>query len=341
MDALAVKEVFDAEFLYENSPCGYVTYKLDGTIIQVNKTLVTWLQIQKKDIIGSVKFNGLLSKGSRFYYDMVIMPLLQIKKEVNEINLEIKLGNSNFPCLYNALAVTDATGAVIAINAIILNITDRRRYESLLLSARKEAEKEKKRFEFLSNTIPNIIWTASATGKIDFVNDRFYETFGNKPQALRFDSFLHLIHPTERRSVFNSWKISLQSGQKLEVEVRLQVSFLSYEWFLITAVPYLDVEGVVVNWFGSFANIHAHKEAERQTVERLNDSIDRKSQTLREIAFAQSHLIRHPLTNILGIIYLLKDVPMDDNMKKMFGMLQASAENLDTVIKDIVYKTYS
>lgn len=341
-------DLVDAEFLYQNSPCGYLTFYPNGTIIKINQTLLNWLKTDRNDITGKVNFNSLLSKGGRFYYEMVVFPLLQIQGFVNEINFEIKAGDESFPCLFNATAVKNTDGTVLAFNAILLNITDRKKYESLLFKARQSAEEEKKRFEFLSNTIPNIIWTALPSGQINFVNERYFQTFGSKTSSLRFNSFLHLIHPTERRQTVAAWKKSLETRTNFEAEVRLKMTSQKFEWFLINAVPYEDTEGNITNWFGSFTNINEQKEKERTTVEKLNESlykagevINKNSQTLKEIAFNQSHLVRHPLTNILGITHIMNSMKMDDSLREMVSMLQISAKSLDDVIKEIVFKTYS
>lgn len=340
-------ELVNSDFLYENSPCGYLTFYPDGTIIKINQTLATWLQVEKETLYGKVKLGSLLSKGGRFYYEMVVLPLLQMQGFVNEINFEIKSSDDSFPGLFNASVVRNSLGEIIAINAIILNITDRKKYESLLLTARQTAEEERKRFEFLSNSVPNIIWTALPSGHVDFVNDRFYQVFGSKTSTVRFKSFLHLVYFTERKRAFVAWKSSVQTGNKFELEVRILTASQKHEWFLITAVPYTDLEGRVISWFGSFTNINVHKEQQQQTVEKLNDSlfaageeISKKAQTLREIAFDQSHLIRHPLTNILGITSIMKEMKMNAGLTQMVKMLETSAHQLDEVIKEIVYKTY-
>jgi PAS domain S-box-containing protein len=277
---------------------------------------------------------------------MVVLPMLQMQGFANEINFEIKSKEDSFPSLFNATAVTDADGKILAYNAIILNITDRKKYESLLLTARQHAEDEKKRFEFLSNSIPNIIWTALPTGRINFINDRFFQIFGSKTSAIRFNSFMHLIHSTERKRTLTAWKKSLETRTSFEAEVRLKLPSQKYEWFLINAVAYEDKEGSIITWFGSCTNINEQKDKERLTVERLNESlyeageeITRNSKTLREIAFNQSHLIRHPLTKIMAIANIMNEMEMDEPLKQMVAMLQASADKLDNVIKDIVFKT--
>jgi len=347
-DTHDLNKLVDTEFLYQNSPCGYLSFYADGTIIKINQTLLSWLQQSNDEIVFTKKIGDILSKGGKFYYQMVVQPLLDMQGFANEINFEIKTKDSSFPCLFSGSAIKNEDKKIIAVNAIILNITDRKKYESQLFNAKQHAEEEKKRFEFLSNTVPDIIWTALPSGKLNFLNERFFECFGYGIASLLQKSLLRLIHSSEQKVSATLWKKSLKQGVILELEARMEIAAQKYEWFFIRAVPYKNATGNISLWFGSCTNIDAQKKKQLATVERLNDSlfdasevIQKNSQTLREIAFDQSHLIRMPLSNILGIIQILDTIEIDDNTKQLISALQQSSVQLDDIIKNIVNKTYS
>src|SRR5690554_1257129 len=62
-----------------------------------------------------------------------------------------------------------------------------------------------------------------------------------------------------------------------------------------------------------------------------------KEQALLEIAFNQSHLIRAPLANVLGLIALLEDdSELNPQNKNIISMLKLSATNLDEVVREII-----
>jgi hypothetical protein len=60
---------------------------------------------------------------------------------------------------------------------------------------------------------------------------------------------------------------------------------------------------------------------------------------LQEIAFEQAHLVRAPLANMLGLISLLEQYPLSDEVKDLLSLLHASTIQLDLQIKAIVKKT--
>jgi PAS domain S-box-containing protein len=69
-------------------------------------------------------------------------------------------------------------------------------------------------------------------------------------------------------------------------------------------------------------------------------SLEHKSDLLEELIFDQSHLLRSPLSNILGIISILKKMDTDENVTSLVKMLESSSMNLDNVVCSIVKKSY-
>ncbi|WP_284653143.1 PAS domain S-box protein [Flavobacterium terrisoli] len=70
------------------------------------------------------------------------------------------------------------------------------------------------------------------------------------------------------------------------------------------------------------------------------EAIEKQNEKLKEIAWIQSHLVRAPLAKIIGLVDIIKNYGLDDaESKTMLDHLLESAEELDTIIKDITVKT--
>ena len=141
-----------AEELYENAPCGYVSFSTDGTIFNINSTLLFWLGFTKKEVIGVKKFNSLFKMGGKIFFETHFFPLIRIQGFIKEINFDIvRKDKSTFPGLLNVNEITGATGDSNIYRATIFDISDRKVYESELLNAKKKAEKtSRSKAEFLS-----------------------------------------------------------------------------------------------------------------------------------------------------------------------------------------------
>ena len=127
-----------AEELFEEAPCGYISTRLDGIIIQVNRTFESWTGRRRGDLLGRVRFPDLLSPGGRIYYETHYSPLLQMQGSVREIAVEIaRADGSLLPALINSVLRRDEAERPRVIRTTIFDATDRRRYEQELVRARQ------------------------------------------------------------------------------------------------------------------------------------------------------------------------------------------------------------
>lgn len=74
---------------------------------------------------------------------------------------------------------------------------------------------------------------------------------------------------------------------------------------------------------------------------RYIQTMEEQNFRLRDIAWAQTHLVRAPLARILGIVELIEDSPQKVIDKKLLNYLHVSAKELDKVIKGIIDKSLS
>lgn len=147
-----VTPIETAEELYDNAPCGYVSFSTDGTIFNINNTLLLWLGFTKKEVIGIKKFNSLFKIGGKIFFETHFFPLIRIQGFIKEINFDIvRKDKSTFPGLLNVNEITGTTGGSKTYRATIFDISDRKVYENELLNAKKKAERvSKSKAEFLS-----------------------------------------------------------------------------------------------------------------------------------------------------------------------------------------------
>jgi sigma-B regulation protein RsbU (phosphoserine phosphatase) len=125
-----------AEDLFEEAPCGYLSTRLDGTILKVNRTFEAWTGRSRRELLAGVRFQELLSPGGQIYHETHYAPLLQMQGSVRGIAVEImRADGSALPALINSVLRRDEEGRAQVIRTTIFDATDRRRYEQELLRA--------------------------------------------------------------------------------------------------------------------------------------------------------------------------------------------------------------
>jgi PAS domain S-box-containing protein len=159
-----------AEDLYEHAPCGYLSTYPDGTIARVNQTLVDWLGHDRAALL-SMRFQALLTTGSRIYYETHYAPLLRMQGFVNQLALDVVCADGRqLPVLVNTRQRRDAAGEPLFNRITLFDSTDRRRYERELLLARRKAERAAKDkadlLAMLSHDIRNPLTVVMGTARM-------------------------------------------------------------------------------------------------------------------------------------------------------------------------------
>lgn len=140
----------NSEIFYENAPCGFVFTAPDGVILKANKIFFEWSGYKEEDFLENLRFQDILSTGSRIHYETNFRPLLQIQGTLNEIAIDFLIKDGGyFPALMNSTAVKDLKDNVLFICSSLFNISDRRLYEKQLIETKFRAEKIADRLDFL------------------------------------------------------------------------------------------------------------------------------------------------------------------------------------------------
>ncbi|MBV9269648.1 MAG: PAS domain-containing protein [Candidatus Eremiobacteraeota bacterium] len=140
-------------------------------------------------------------------------------------------------------------------------------------------------FHALGEALPLIVWTADATGAVDWYNARWYEYTGQNPSEARGWGWQAAHHPDDFLEVMKRWPHSIETGEPFDMEFRLRRHDGTFNWFLTRAEPMRDENGRVVRWYGSCMDIQAQREAlqrSRRIAETLQDVFIPKEFPARE-----------------------------------------------------------
>ena len=138
--------------------------------------------------------------------------------------------------LGNVVPLLDESGRPRGAVGTFLDITERKRAEDAL---RESAE----RFRVLSEAMPQIVWTAEATGARDYYNSRALEYAGASLTDLNDWKWTSIIHPDDREETLNAWRQAIATGQIYEIEHRLRRADGEFRWHLTRAVPLRNDQG--------------------------------------------------------------------------------------------------
>ena len=117
------------------------------------------------------------------------------------------------------------------------------------------------RFQLLAETAPQVVWTASADGAIEYLSPAWSHFTGEpweRAQGWRWDSY---IHREDLGHVLFNWRTALERGEPYEAEYRVRRHDGVFRWFISRATPTRDAEQRVLRWYGADTEIHELREA--------------------------------------------------------------------------------
>jgi serine phosphatase RsbU (regulator of sigma subunit)/integral membrane sensor domain MASE1/anti-sigma regulatory factor (Ser/Thr protein kinase) len=131
-------------------------------------------------------------------------------------------------------------GAVLSLTGLVLHavMTERQ-------SALSQMRAATLRFRTLAETVPQIVWTADPSGRIDWSNRRSKE----------FPPGMELV------AGIDDWDGLIASRHAFEREVLLARDDGLLRWFLVRGEPMLDEQGRIVRWYGTHTDIDEQKRA--------------------------------------------------------------------------------
>ncbi|MCI0755066.1 alpha/beta fold hydrolase [Teichococcus vastitatis] len=132
-----------ADEIYEQAPCGYLSFLIDGgTVVRINATFAQWIGGPASGVVGSWRFQDLLTTASRIVYETRMVPLLRIQGRTDAAAMEItRADGRGMPLLVSAAVKADASGRPSLVRVTALDATAYRRQAEELVRARNRAER--------------------------------------------------------------------------------------------------------------------------------------------------------------------------------------------------------
>lgn len=145
------------------------------------------------------------------------------------------------------------------------------------------------RFRRLADSMPQLVWSASTDGTVEYYNRRgeMYDGLVDGPDGTW--EWKPILHPDDRRRTVAAWRRAVERGSPYECEHRVRMRDGTYRWHLSRAER-VETDGIV-QWYGTATDIH-----ELKVADELKD---------RFLAIA-SHELRNPVGVIHGTAQQLK-----------------------------------
>ncbi len=241
-------------------------------------------------------------------------------------------------------------GVAYRFNGTLQDITAEVTTQQKLEKLNEDLLDQIRRFTFVTDFMPQMVWSALPDGRHDFFNQRWYDFTGLTPASSLNDGWIRPLHPDDLQRTEKRWTYSLQTGEPYEIEYRMKRHDGQYRWLLARALPLRDEANdmSIIRWFGTCTDIHDQKtlstSLEQQVEERTsalklaNFDLQRSNENLERFAYVASHDLQEPLRKIQSFGDMLKGTYGDQLGDGLLYLerMQGAAGRMSVLIKDLL-----
>ncbi|MEQ9229445.1 MAG: PAS domain S-box protein [Cyclobacteriaceae bacterium] len=302
-----------------------------------------------EEIVGANLFD-LQTDENREMVEKIIRGVFQKgKSSLYDVDLETEVGLKRFA---NSVGpIKDAAGNITAAVIVSRDITHRMKAEQALHNTLNELKAIQERFDLAIEGSSAGIWDWDLRTDVVYFSSRFKSLIGFEDHEIenRFSSFDRLLHPEDKKMVFEKLSETLNDDIDFDVEYRLLTKPGKYRWFIARGKVLRDHEGVAFRMAGSISNIDAQKGLQDQLTElnaNLEKKVEERTARLNEInkelegfSYTVSHDLRAPLRAIDGFSKILTsklEGSIDKNQRHYLDIIIENVRRMGNLIDDLL-----
>ncbi|WP_162303481.1 PAS domain-containing sensor histidine kinase [Hymenobacter sediminis] len=235
--------------------------------------------------------------------------------------------------LSRALPELHAPDKPVSWHGAVTEVHDQRELSEAL--RRGEAE-----LRFLADSIPQLIWTASRVGFIEYYNKHTAEYTGLSEQELGPTGWIALLETAEQAPAARRWVQCVATGEDFEGLYQMRRHDGQFRWHIIRARQLTDSNGP--RWFGACTDVDDQHRL-REVLQTQYDELARTNRDLDTFVYTASHDLKQPLFNLRGLFDELRrtatfhDAEQDillQMVDEALGQLDGTLQELAATVQD-------
>ncbi len=301
---------------------------LDNKIMTWNKGATKLFGYAPEEVIGNDC--SLIIPSNRLHEKAEIFE--KIKQGISVENFETQRKKKNGELIYISLTaspIRDSKGTITGASKIARDISDKKRAEDAIRN-------NEKRFKSLLQNSNDGLSLMSIDGVMLDISPAGKRITGYDESEMVGQARYDLIHPDDLENVSKAFIDVIEDPSKTrDFQYRSLSKDGTYKWLEACCQNLLHeptVGAIVIN----YRDITERKNQEMER-EQLIKTLHQNNNDLRNFSYITSHNLKAPLSNLMGFIDLLEDIPIQDlTLKTIIDGFKASTIQLNSTVNDLV-----
>jgi PAS domain S-box-containing protein len=234
----------------------------------------------------------------------------QLHEELKAINEELTATNEELSATNETLIDTVEQLNLSQETLQNLNIE----LEERVIVRTKELSESEEKFKSILNSIPQIAWTNTIEGDVDFYNQRWYDYTGLDFEQTKAWGWKEVIHPDDIQFNLETLSGIMNSDNHGEFEIRERRFDGKYRWHLVRIEPLKDNQGKVVLWIGTATDIQDIKDMQQQKDDFISIA---------------SHELKTPLTTLKATLQLMDQLKGKTSHAMLPQLIEQANKSMD------------
>lgn len=161
-ELLARRAAAEAQDLFDNAPCGYHSVDIEGRIVRINRTWLSWLGRSRDEVVGKLLHSDLMTPESAALFREKWFPQFLRDGVLTDVEFDYVRGDGTIiQCSLAATAIRDADGRYLTSRSVVVDISERRAMDRRIRDLNAELQRRAGQLEVANRELEAFSYSVS------------------------------------------------------------------------------------------------------------------------------------------------------------------------------------